>query len=229
MRSFIPASIVVSVTISLSACSSPPEPVEEKSASAPVPATATSTPTEKLKIIVLGDSISAGFGLAEGEAFPAVVQGRLESAGYAVQVTNAGVSGDTTAGGLQRLAWLLQQKPDILVVELGANDGLRGQPLANIESNLREIVRRGQEAGAQVVLLGIDVPTNYGPAYSQGFAGIYQSIAESENLTWIPGFLHEVGTDSGLMQPDGLHPTAAGQEQLADQVTPVLEKVMDSL
>ncbi len=221
--------MIVSITISLSACSSPPEPVEEQSASAPVPATPAPTPTEKLKVIVLGDSISAGLGLAEGKAYPSVVQQRLASTGLSVNVVNAGVSGDTTAGGLQRIDWLLRQEPDILVVELGANDALRGQPLANIESNLREIVRRGQESGALVILLGIDIPTNYGPDYSQGFAEIYQRIAESENLTWIPGFLHEVGTNSGLMQPDGLHPTVAGQEQLADQLTPVLEKVVDSL
>ena len=124
---------------------------------------------------------------------------------------NAGVSGDTTAGGLNRLDWILQQAPEILVVELGGNDALRGQPLDNIEANLRQIVRRARQQGAYVLLLGMDLPTNYGPEYSRDFAAIYERVARDESATLVPGFVREVGLDPGLLQPDGLHPTAEGQ------------------
>ena len=173
--------------------------------------------------MVLGDSLAAGLGLAEAEAFPAVVEDLLRSNGHDVEVINAGISGDTSAGGLSRINWVLQQPTDILVVELGGNDALRGQDLENTESNLREIVRRGQAAGARVVLLGMDVPTNYGPDYSQDFSEMYVRIAEEENATLVPGFVREVGMDPSLLQPDGLHPTAEGQRRLAEKILPVLE------
>lgn len=178
------------------------------------------------RIVVLGDSLSAGLGLAESEAFPAVVQVLLRDAGYSVEVVNAGVSGDTTAGGISRLDWILKQQPDLLVVELGGNDALRGQALENTEKNLRQIIDRAREKGARVLLLGMDVPTNYGPDYALDFAEMYERIARDEGIPLVPGFVREVGSDPSLLQPDGLHPTAAGQRRLAETLIPYLEEML---
>jgi len=194
---------------------------------APVPSAQPPAPdTAGTRIVVLGDSLAAGLGLAAADAFPAVVEHSLRAEGHDVEVVNAGVSGDTSAGGLARLDWVLQQPTDILVVELGGNDGLRGQDLENTEANLREIVRRGVAAGARVVLLGMDVPTNYGPDYGRAFAEMYPRIAEEEGAVLVPGFVREVGSDPSLVQADGLHPTAEGQRKLADGLLPFLEAVL---
>jgi acyl-CoA thioesterase-1 len=181
---------------------------------------------EPIRIVVLGDSLAAGMGLAEADAFPTVAQTLLREAGYPVEVINAGVSGDTTAGGLSRLDWLLGQRPDILVVELGGNDALRGQPLENTEGNLREIIRRGREAGARVLLLGMDVPSNYGPEYGEAFAEMYRRVALDKDVPLVPGFVRELGGDPTLLQPDGLHPTAEGQRRLASKLLPSLEAIL---
>lgn len=177
-------------------------------------------------MVFLGNSLSAGLGLAEADAFPAVAQSLLQETGQIVNVVNAGVSGDTSAGGLARLDWVVRQKVDILVVELGGNDALRGQSLENIEANLRQIVRRGREEGACVLLLGMDIPTNYGPDFGTAFAGMYVRIAEEEGATLVPGFVREVGADPALMQPDGLHPTAEGHRRLAKSLVPYLEQAV---
>jgi acyl-CoA thioesterase-1 len=179
-----------------------------------------------VRIVVLGDSLAAGLGLAEAEAFPAAVEHLLRDRGHAVEVVNAGVSGDTSAGGLSRIDWVLQQPTDILVVELGGNDALRGQDLENTEGNLRQIVRRGRASGARVVLLGMDVPTNYGPDYSRAFSEMYVRIADEEGATLVPGFVREVGMDPTLLQADGLHPTAEGQRRLAEKLLSVLEPMV---
>lgn len=176
---------------------------------------------------MLGDSLAAGLGLPETEAFPAVAAELLRAAGHDVEVVNAGVSGDTSAGGLTRLDWVLRLEPAILVVELGANDALRGQPLASTEANLREIVRRARASGAEVVLLGMDVPTNYGPDYTTAFAALYERIADEEGASFVPRFIQEVGLDPELMQPDGLHPTAQGQRRLAERLAPVLAGLLE--
>ena len=178
------------------------------------------------QIVFLGDSLSAGYGLAGTEAFPAIAESLLREAGTPVEVINAGVSGDTSAGGLARVEWVLGQRPDVLVVELGANDALRGQPLASTEENLRQIIRRGRQAGSRVLLLGMDVPTNYGPEYASAFSEMYVRIAEEEGIPLVPGFVREVGTDPALMQPDGLHPTAEGHRRLAETLVPLLEEMV---
>jgi len=176
--------------------------------------------------VFLGDSLSAGYGVAESEAFPAVVERRLREGGLSVDVRNAGVSGDTSAGGRARLDWVLRSDPDILVVELGANDALRGQPLAGIEDNLRAIVRAARERGARVLLLGMDIPTNYGPDYTHGFAELYGRVAREEGAELVPGFIRDVGLDPALMQADGLHPTAEGHRRLAEQILPYLSALI---
>jgi acyl-CoA thioesterase-1 len=182
-----------------------------------------------IRVVFLGDSLSAGLGLAETEAFPFLVQNLLREAGYEVDVVNAGVSGDTSAGGLSRVDWVLRQQPQLLVVELGGNDALRGQPLENTEENLRRIVRRGRESGARVALLGMDLPTNYGPDYAGRFAEMYERIAREEGALLVPGFVREVGMNPELMLPDGLHPTAEGHRVLAESLMPYLEPMVEEL
>jgi acyl-CoA thioesterase-1 len=188
---------------------------------------ASPTPSPEHRVVVLGDSLAAGLGLPEADAFPAVVEARLRDCGFDVEVVNAGVSGDTSAGGLARLDWVLQQPADVLVVELGGNDALRGQPVEATAANLREIVRRGRAAGARVVLLGMDVPTNYGADYASAFAAIYSRVADDEGAVLVPGFVREVGSDPDLLQPDGLHPTAEGQRQLAERLLPALLETLE--
>jgi acyl-CoA thioesterase-1 len=176
------------------------------------------------RLVVLGDSLAAGLGLAADQAFPALVGVALRERGLDIEVVNAGVSGDTSAGGLARLEWVLRRPADVLVVELGGNDALRGQPLDATEANLRELVRRGRAAGSTVVLLGMDVPTNYGPEYGGAFAALYPRVAEEEGATLVPGFVRDLVGDPSLLQPDGLHPTAEGQKRLAETLLPTLEE-----
>jgi acyl-CoA thioesterase-1 len=203
------------------ACGREPVPAVPASAAGAAATTAPAT-----RIVVLGDSLAAGLGLPEQEAFPAVAETALRAAGHPVDVVNAGVSGDTTAGGLARLDWVLRQRAAILVVELGGNDALRGQPLEEIERNLRAIVRRARAAGARVVLAGMDIPVNYGPLYARGFAALYGRVADDERAVLVPGFVRELGADPSLLQPDGLHPTAEGQRRLAAKLVPPLAALL---
>jgi acyl-CoA thioesterase-1 len=203
----------------------------------PAPAAAPGTapaaaakPAQKLPVVVfLGDSLTAGLGLNEDQAYPALLGKKLQEEGLPVRVINAGVSGDTTAGGLSRLSWLLNQHPDVVVVALGGNDGLRGLPVEEADHNLREIVRRCQAAGARVLLLGLQMPPNYGPEYTAQFAGMYPKIAKDTNAALLPFMLAGVGGIQSLNQADGIHPTVAGQEIVAKNVLPYLEKVVREL
>jgi acyl-CoA thioesterase-1 len=214
-------SMAAAAALAAAACSQPSQTT--------VPAAPSPSPdasSSAVRVVVLGDSLAAGLGLAADEAFPAVVERQLRDRGHAVTVVNAGVSGDTSAGGLARLEWVLGQPTDVLVVELGGNDALRGQDLEATEANLRDIVRRGRAAGARVLLLGMDVPSNYGPDYGGRFSALYERIAEDEGIALIPGFVREVGSDPELLQADGLHPTAEGQRRLAETLLPHLEALV---
>lgn len=195
-------------------------------AARPAPAPASAPEADVPRVVFLGDSLTAGLGLDESEAYPAVVQRELREAGRPIQVINAGVSGDTSAGGLSRLSWLLGQHPDVVVVALGANDGLRALPVEETEKNLREIVRRAQAAGARVLLLGMKIPPNYGPDYTGRFEAMYPRIAADLKVPLVPFLLDKVGGVSSLNQEDGIHPTAEGQEILAENVLPHLEKIL---
>jgi acyl-CoA thioesterase-1 len=185
-------------------------------------------PDEKEGTIVafLGDSLTAGLGLPESEAYPAVIGRTLESRGVRIRVINAGVSGDTSAGGLRRVDWLLAQKPDVLVVALGGNDGLRGLPVGEMESNLRQIVSKGKAAGTRVLLCGLKVPPNYPPSMAGEFEGVFPRIAKDEGVALVPFLLEGVGGRPELNQPDGIHPNAMGQEILAKNVLTGLEAVL---
>ncbi|GJM23438.1 MAG: hypothetical protein DHS20C15_33530 [Planctomycetota bacterium] len=177
-------------------------------------------------VVVLGDSISAGLHLDEDEAFPALVAARLAADGLPVRMINAGVSGDTSAGGLRRVDWLLKQRPHVLVVELGGNDGLRGQPVTEISANLSGIVERARAAGATPLLLGMALPASMGPDYVAEFRDAYASLAERFELAFVPGFMDDVGGRPALNLADGLHPNAAGHALLADKLYPELRRVV---
>jgi acyl-CoA thioesterase-1 len=173
-------------------------------------------------IVILGDSLTAGLGVAPDEAYPARLQARLASEGYPHRVVNAGVSGDTTAGGLRRLSWVLRQRPDIVIVALGANDGLRGLSVDAMRANLTEIVRQARAAGARVLLAGMRLPPNYGNGYVRAFEAVFPAVARQEHVPLMPFLLDGVAAKAALNQPDGIHPNAEGQRLIAERLWPRL-------
>ncbi len=174
----------------------------------------------------LGDSLTAGLGLAKEQAFPALIDARLRAEGRPWKVVNAGVSGDTTAGGVARLDWIYQQKVDVLFVCLGANDGLRGIPVAETERNLRIILERARKEGTRVVLAGVQLPENYGTDYRTAFAGIFPRLAKAYRVPLLPFLLEGVAMNPRLNQPDGIHPTAEGARIVADHVWMALDQTL---
>ncbi len=179
------------------------------------------------RVVFLGDSLTAGLHLPADQAWPAVLQRRLAARGIPFDLVNAGVSGDTTAGGLARLDWLLQQDPDWLVVALGGNDGLRGIPLEAIAANLRALCERALDGGTEVVLLGMRVPPNYGADYASGFAALFAELAHDLGLPYVPFYIEGVAGRAELLLPDGLHPTAAGHERIVDNLEPLFVALLD--
>ena len=179
-------------------------------------------------VLFLGDSLTAGFGLGEESAFPARVGAALADEGIDVSIVNAGVSGDTSAGGLARLGWLLRLEPALVGVGLGANDGLRGRDLRTTESNLREIVAEARGAGGEVLLLGMRMPPNYG-TYGEEFAAMYTRLAEELDVALVPFLLEGVGGDPELNLPDGIHPNEEGQRRVAENVLPALRALLEAL
>jgi len=177
-------------------------------------------------ITVLGDSLTAGLGVAADEAFPARLEARLRREGFAYRVINAGVSGDTTAGGLRRVGWVLRARPEVVIVALGANDGLRGQSLAAMRNNLEAIVVRFKASGARVLLAGMRMPPNYGVEYTREFAAVFPEVARRTRVTLMPFLLEGVAADPHLLQPDGLHPNAAGHMIIADRLWPYLRPLV---
>ena len=207
---------------SFTACGGEAPPLRSSSGAAP----ASRASGEGPLVVFLGDSLTAGLHLEADQAFPALVQRELASEGHPFRLINAGVSGDTSAGGLRRIAWILKQKPDWVVIELGGNDGLRGIALDAIESNLRGIVEAVRTAGARAWLLGLCLPGNYGPEYRDGFAALYERVAHEEDVPFVPCFLEGVGGVPELNLPDGIHPTAEGHEKLAEKLAPVLRELL---
>jgi acyl-CoA thioesterase-1 len=178
-------------------------------------------------IVVLGDSLSAGFGLEMRESWVSLLQQKLSAEGYGYQVVNASISGDTTSGGLARLPRVLeQQRPGIVIVELGGNDGLRGLPVQRLRANLQEMISLASDAGARVVLAGIQIPPNYGMAYARSFAEVYPQVAQENGVALIEFILEDVALDPKLMQADGIHPNAAGQPIILDTVWSVLAELL---
>ena len=178
------------------------------------------------RIVAFGNSLTAGLGVSPDESYPAQLQRRLLEAGYHYEVMNAGVSGETTAGGLRRLSWILKSQPWMVILELGANDGLRGKPLALMASNLTEIIEGLQQAGVELILAGMQIATYYGSAYTNGFASVFERLAQDHGVTLIPFFLEGVAARKELNQADGIHPTAEGYRIVAQTVFDVIEPLL---
>jgi acyl-CoA thioesterase-1 len=187
------------------------------------PAAATPAPA----ILVVGDSISAGYGLAADEGWVALLQNRLRSQGYGYRVVNASVSGETTTGGLARLPRALSvHRPAIVIIELGGNDGLRGLPLETSRANLERMINLSKGAGARVLLLGMKIPPNYGARYSEGFEKVFRDLARQHKLAFEPFFLSKIALEQGMIQEDGLHPTAKAQPVMLDTMWPALKPLL---
>jgi len=180
-------------------------------------------PTE---ILVFGDSIAAGFGLPQQEAFPARLEAKLRADGLAVHVINAGKSGDTTADGLARLDWSLAEKPDLVILELGANDALRGLDPAAVRANLDKLIGKIEASGAKLLLAGMQAPSNWGEQYQQAFNGIYPELAEAHGIPLYPFVLDGVALDPKLNQPDGLHPNERGVAIIVEHIAPYVARLM---
>lgn len=187
-------------------------------------------PTPRV-VLFLGDSITAGYGLDISQAYPALIQQKIDAKSWPFKVVNAGQSGDTTAGGLNRIDWLLRSRIDVLFLELGANDGLRGLPADTIQKNLQAIIDRVKTKypDAQIVIAGMKMPPNMGQSYSKQFESVFVSVAKKNNALLIPFILEGVGGIRDLNLPDGIHPTARGQQIVAVNVWKVLEPVLRSL
>lgn len=187
-----------------------------------------SGPLSAVSIVCLGDSLTAGRGVDEDQAFPAVVRRLAQADGLHWTVVNAGVSGDTSAGGLRRVAWLIKSKPDWVLVALGGNDGLRGQPTTAMNDNLTKIIQQFRAAQVRVALAGMRLPTNYGEAYRTAFAAVFPAVATKESVPLLPFLLTDVGGVAKLNQADGIHPTVAGQAIIARTVYTFLKPLVEA-
>lgn len=178
-------------------------------------------------LLVVGDSISAAFGLDSRQGWVAMLQERLRKEGFEHSVVNASISGDTSAGGAARLSALLaEHKPELVIIELGGNDGLRGQPPAQLQQNLASMIDASQASAAKVLLLGMRLPPNYGARYTSAFAQVFADLAEQKQVALVPFFLEGVGGVPGMMQADGIHPTQDAQAVLLDNVWPTLKPML---
>jgi acyl-CoA thioesterase-1 len=219
--------LAVPVALVCTACAQP-EAVRTAQEAAPSP----SAPVERApsstapRIVFLGDSLTAGYGLAKEESVPSLIQKRVKDAGYSYEVVNAGVSGDTSAGGLSRLDWSLAGDVKILVIELGANDGLRGLPVAGLKQNLTEIITRARARNIRVILTGMEAPPNFGPAYTSEFRAVYRQLAREHDVTFIPFYLDGVAGISSLNIADGIHPNAQGSRIVEKTVWAALEPLL---
>ena len=215
--------------------SQPPSTSPLPESVSPQPGTDVATPSDRAKrpesaerprIVAFGNSLTAGLGVSPDQSYPAHLQRALDAAGYAYRVVNAGVSGETTAGGARRVSWVLKNKPAIVILELGGNDGLRGLSLTETNANLERIIQQFQQASVTVVLAGMKLPPNYGQDYTEGFEALYQALAKQYRLTLIPFFLDGVAGSSSLNQADGIHPTGEGYRIIVEKVFPTLQPLL---
>lgn len=187
-------------------------------------------PVPAQNILLIGDSISAAFGLEIEQGWVSLLQKRLEEQNYPHRVVNASVSGETTAGGLARLPVLLEQvQPELVIIELGGNDGLRGLPAANMQQNLSAMVEQSRASGADVILLGMRIPPNYGPRYNDAFEQVFVDLSQNLDVPLVSFLLEGVGTVPELMLDDGIHPGAAAQPLLLDNAWPVIRQWLDGI
>ena len=241
-RPYMTALVAVATALA-AACGAPPDgvggppaspPDRSAAASAPAPApTQAPTPTAapvaaRPRLVVLGDSIAAGYGLRREESFPARLQERIDREGLGFEVVNAGVSGDTSAGGLRRLDWALDGDVRVLILELGGNDGLRGLPPDELKKNLTAIIRAARERHLAVLLCGMEAPPNAGAAYATAFREAYVAVAREQHVPFVRFVLDKVAGIDGLNQDDGIHPNARGARIVADTVWPALRPLLNA-
>jgi acyl-CoA thioesterase I len=187
------------------------------------------TEDSRPKIVFLGDSLTAGLGLVETQSYPGLLQEKIDAEGFRFEVVNAGVSGDTSAGGLRRLDWALQEDVRVLVLALGANDGLRGLSVKDMKQNLGQIIETARAKGVLVILAGMEAPPNYGPEYAASFRQAYRELALQYRVLFVPFLLDKVAGQPALNQPDGIHPNPQGAAIVADTVWSVLKPLLDQI
>jgi acyl-CoA thioesterase-1 len=207
-----------------------------EASSQPQPAAAVAQPDaphrtadERPRVVVLGDSLTAGLGLPEAQSYPSLLQRKIDQDGGLFEIVNAGISGDTSAGGLRRLEWGLQGNVRVLIVALGANDGLRGLPVAEMKQNLSMIIEAARAKNVAVILAGMEAPPNYGAEYAASFRQVYSDVARHYHVVFIPFLLDKVAGEAALNQGDGIHPNAAGASIVADTVWHALKPVLDQI
>ena len=205
-----------------------PSAASREAAAATVPADPDAPPARP-RIVAFGDSLTIGLGLLEQEAYPALLQNKIDEAGYQFEVVNAGVSGDTSAGGLRRLDWALEGNVKVLIVAFGGNDGLRGLPVPQMKENLSQIIDRARERSIVVILAGMEAPPNFGQEYATGFRQAFRDVALNKRVLFIPFLLNNVAGKPELNQADGIHPNQQGTQIVADTVWSVLEPLLDQM
>jgi acyl-CoA thioesterase-1 len=189
-----------------------------------LPASGADAPT----VLVFGDSLSAGYGIDVDQSWPTLLQSRLQTQGYEHRVVNASISGETTEGGASRIPAALERfKPSVVILELGGNDGLRGFPPDRMRGNLHTIIKTSKDSGAEVVLLGIRIPTNYGSRYTNAFESTYRELATELDVPWIEFFMDGIAMNDELMQEDGIHPNASAQPILLDNAWPIIREALE--
>jgi len=220
--------IAIGLTLACVSCGQSGDAIAE----APRASTSRATQTQPAaasaaRIVFLGDSLTAGYGLAKEQSVPSLIESHLRSEGYPYEVVNAGVSGDTSAGGLSRLDWSLDGDVRVLVLELGANDGLRGLPVENLKRNLAEMITRAQSRGIKVVLTGMEAPPNFGAAYTSEFRRVYRELSKEHDVTFVPFYLEGVAGIPSLNIADGMHPNPEGARIIERMIWRALEPLLD--
>jgi acyl-CoA thioesterase I len=226
------APLCVAVALVLAACGgqAPADSSRSRSAAtSPMMPEDPGAPPERPRIVAFGDSLTAGLGLLEQEAYPALLQQKIDEAGYEFEVINSGLSGDTSAGGVRRLDWALEGDVRVLIVAFGGNDALRGLPVAQMKENLTTIISGARERGAIVILAGMEAPPNFGPEYATSFRQAFRDVAQKERVLFIPFLLDRVAGDAALNQADGIHPNQQGARIMAETIWSVLEPLLDQM
>jgi acyl-CoA thioesterase-1 len=223
---------VVLCALVLAACSDGPAregSAQPGPAADPAYAEDPDAPAARPRIVAFGDSLTAGLGLLEQEAYPAVLQRKIDEAGYPFEVVNAGLSGDTSAGAVRRLDWALDGDVRVLIVGFGGNDGLRGLPVAQMKQNLKDVIARARERNIVVILAGMEAPPNFGQEYAAAFRQAFRDVAREERVLFIPFLLDNVAGRSDVNQADGIHPNRRGAELVAENVWTVLRPLLDQM
>jgi acyl-CoA thioesterase-1 len=225
--------LALAVVCALAGCrkEAPPESAVAQPRSEPSPATPSDpdAPPARPRIVAFGDSLTIGLGLLEQEAYPALLQRKIDDAGYQFEVINAGVSGDTTAGALRRLDWALEGDVRVLIVAFGGNDGLRGLPVSQMKENLSTIIDKGRERNVIVILAGMEAPPNFGQEYATQFRQAFRDVALQKRVLFLPFLLNNVAGKPELNQADGIHPNQQGTRIVADNLWTVLEPLLDQM